>query len=134
MRVKFWRKGLSNIHPDAKIGEGCIIHAHVDIHNDVIIGKNCKIQAGAFIPNGVRIGNNVFVGPHVVFTNDPYFSDDWTPVETHIEDNVKIGANSTIKAGITIGNGVIIGMGSVVTKDIPAGQLWFGNPAKFAGN
>uniref|UniRef100_A0AAU6WUU7 DapH/DapD/GlmU-related protein n=1 Tax=Chryseobacterium endophyticum TaxID=1854762 RepID=A0AAU6WUU7_9FLAO len=42
-----------------------------------------------------------------------------------------MGANATILAGITIGENSLIGAGSVVTKDIPANELWIGNPAKF---
>ena len=48
-----------------------------------------------------------------------------------IGKNCFIGANSTVKEHLTIGNNVVIGMGSVVTKDIPDGEIWAGNPAKF---
>ena len=37
----------------------------------------------------------------------------------------------TLLPGITIGEKAMIGAGSVVTKDIPAGELWIGNPARF---
>ena len=47
-----------------------------------------------------------------------------------INDNVWIGANATIAAGVTIGKHFVIGTGSVVTKDVPAGELWVGNPAR----
>ena len=33
--------------------------------------------------------------------------------------------------GVSIGNNVVIGAGSVVTKDIPDGEVWAGNPARF---
>lgn len=32
---------------------------------------------------------------------------------------------------VTIGEDAIVGAGSVVTKDIPAGEVWAGNPARF---
>lgn len=41
-----------------------------------------------------------------------------------------IGAGSTILPGLTIGEGAMIGAGSVVTKDVPSGELWVGNPAR----
>ncbi len=48
-----------------------------------------------------------------------------------IEDDVFIGANATVLKGVTIGAKSIIGAGSVVTKDVPAGEIWAGNPAIF---
>jgi acetyltransferase-like isoleucine patch superfamily enzyme len=48
-----------------------------------------------------------------------------------IEDDVWIGFNSTILKGVNIGKGSIIGASSVVTKDVPAGTIFAGNPAKF---
>jgi len=52
-------------------------------------------------------------------------------LKTLIKKGASIGANSTILAGITIGENAMIGAGSVVTKSVPAGEVWFGNPAKF---
>lgn len=47
-----------------------------------------------------------------------------------IDDDVWIGAGSIILRGIHIGKGAIVGAGSVVTKDVPAGAIIAGNPAK----
>lgn len=128
-----WHIELSNISENARIGEGCTIHAGVHIHDDVEIGDNCLIQAMVYIPNGVRISSNVFIGPATVFTNDKGLQvpdGEFTPLKTQINANVRIGANCTILPGITIGEGAKIGAGSVVTKDVPAGETWFGNPAR----
>lgn len=51
-----------------------------------------------------------------------------------IEKDVFIGARSIICKGVTIGERSIIGTGSVVTKDVPSGQIWGGNPAVFIKN
>ena len=50
--------------------------------------------------------------------------------QTQIENDVWIGMGSFVKAGITIHDGAVIGMGSVVTHDVPAYEVWAGNPAK----
>jgi acetyltransferase-like isoleucine patch superfamily enzyme len=47
-----------------------------------------------------------------------------------IKDNVFIGAHSTILKGVTIGENAVIGVCSVITKDVPANEIWAGNPAK----
>lgn len=122
---------LSNNRSES-IGEDCTIHSHVWIGDRVVIGDGCKIQAFAFIPNGVTIGNDVFIGPAVVFTNDklPSTRKDWKQSSTIVEDKVSIGANATILPGVTLGTGCMIGAGAVVTKSVPPGEVWVGNPAE----
>lgn len=128
---KIYKPELSNISVKAKIGKDCIIHTHVDIHDDVEMGERCKIQAQAFLPNGVRLGDDVFIGPGVIFTNDPKLSNYTEPVKTYVGWGAKIGAGAIVIAGNNIGQGSVIGAGSVVTKSIPPYQLWVGNPARF---
>ena len=48
-----------------------------------------------------------------------------------IGNNVFIGMDSLILKGVTIGDYAIVAARSVVTKSIPAGEVWGGNPAKF---
>lgn len=50
-----------------------------------------------------------------------------------IEDNVFVGAGSKIMKGVRIGRDSVIGAGAIVTKDIPAGSIAVGNPAKVIG-
>lgn len=51
--------------------------------------------------------------------------------ETLIGNDVWIGEGCKIRAGIRIEDGAIVGMGSIVTHDIPAYEIWAGNPAHF---
>lgn len=126
----FYRPELSNINPKAKFGKDCTIHSHVWIGGDVKIGDRVKIQAYTFIPDGVIIEDDVFIGPHVVFTNDPRMEMDRSKwAKTLVKAGAKIGANACIKAGVKIGERSIIGMGAVVTRDIPPNEIWVGNPA-----
>lgn len=129
MTVKVY--GPANVYPTACLCEGVQVGAFSEVGHNVIVGDRTKIGMGSFLCEGVKIGKDVFIGPRVVFTNDPFppsTKENW--LDTIIEDNVAIGANATIKCGITIGTGALIGCGSVVTKDIPAGETWCGNPAK----
>lgn len=119
----FW--GQPVIHPSSKIA------AFVEIGNGVVIGRDCKIEAFTFIPPGVLIEDNVFIGPHVVFTNDkhPKANDpDFKPLPTVVREGASIGANATILPGIVIGKNAVVGAGSVVTRDVPDGWTVVGNP------
>jgi len=74
----------------------------------------------------------VFVGPGVVFTNDKYpvATGNWKVKNTLVKSGASIGANATILPGVTIGKKSMIGAGAVVTKDVPDGETWVGNPAR----
>lgn len=48
-----------------------------------------------------------------------------------IKDGAFIGGSCIILKGVTIGEKSVIGAGSVVTKSVPDGEMWAGNPAKF---
>jgi UDP-2-acetamido-3-amino-2,3-dideoxy-glucuronate N-acetyltransferase len=121
--------------PKAKIGDNCNINANCLIENDVELGNNVTVKCGVYLWDGIRIENNVFIGPNVTFTNDKYPRSKQYPeafLKTVIKKGASLGAASVILGGITIGENAMIAAGSVVTKDVPAGELWMGNPARFA--
>jgi acetyltransferase-like isoleucine patch superfamily enzyme len=119
--------------PKARIGENCNICAHCFIENDVVVGNNVTLKCGVYLWDGIVIENNVQIGPNVTFTNDKYprAKQAFELKRTTIKKNASIGAASVILGGVTIGENALIGAGSVVTKDVPANELWLGNPAKF---
>ena len=123
---------FTTILKGAKIGKGTKIGNYVEVGKNVVIGANCSIQAFCFIPEGVTLEDNVFVGPCVGFFNDRYPPSKgkyWA--KTLIKKGAIIGGHSAILPGVTIGEGAMIGAGSVVTKDVPKGEVWCGNPARF---
>jgi acetyltransferase-like isoleucine patch superfamily enzyme len=118
-----------------EIGKNCKIASFVEIQRGVVIGDDTKVEPFAFIPSGVHIGRGVFIGPRATFTNDkhPRALGDWSVTQTHVEDGASIGASATIVCGVRIGRGAMVGAGAVVTKDVPAGKLVVGNPARVVG-
>lgn len=119
---------------DAVIGANCNINCQVFIENDVKIGNSVTIKPGVQIWDGVTLEDNVFIGPNATFTNDLMPRSKVYPEKferTLVKRGASIGANATILAGITIGENALIGAGSVVTKDVPANEIWMGNPARF---
>jgi acetyltransferase-like isoleucine patch superfamily enzyme len=93
------------------------------------IGDNVKIGGGARIydTDFHSIDPELRINPKTDFINKQ-------KLEVVIEDNVFIGAHATILKGVCIGKNSIIGASSVVTKNIPANEIWAGNPAKFIRN
>lgn len=124
--VRLWH--FSYVGHDTVIGDNTKIGSLVHVDYNVRIGRDCKIEGMVYIPPLTRIGNHVFVGPGVIFTNDPYpMSEKMTGVT--VEDDAIICAGAIIRPGITIGSGSVVGMGAIVTKDIKPGSVVFGNPA-----
>ena len=124
------------------IGDNTKLGAFVEIQKGAAIGENCKISSHTFICEGVTVQDNVFIGHNVTFINDPYpratiadgslqTEEDWDVVPTLVEKGASIGSSVTILCGVTIGAGAMVGAGSVVTKSVPPGEIWAGNPARF---
>ena len=123
------------------VGDGSSIGAFVEIQKNASVGQNCKISSHSFICEGVTIEDEVFVGHNVVFINDTYpraanadgkpqTEADWKVERTLIRRGASIGSGATILTNIEIGERAIVGAGSVVTRNVPAGAIVAGNPAR----
>ncbi|HCX99214.1 MAG TPA: UDP-3-O-(3-hydroxymyristoyl) glucosamine N-acyltransferase [Bacteroidales bacterium] len=107
----------------------------VIIGDNVEIGANCQIAKGTLgntiISDGCKINGMCFIAHNCILQKNV-----WITGSTMLSGSVSVGKNSTIfsnvvvREQIKIGESVTIGMGSVVTKHIPTGETWIGNPAK----
>ena len=137
-RVKIF--AFTNLY-GCEIGDDVKIGAFVEIQKGARVGNRCKISSHSFLCEGVTIEEEVFIGHGVTFINDRYpratnadgtsqTEADWKCVPTTVRRRASIGSGATILCGVVIGEGAIVGAGSVVTKDVPAGAVMAGNPAR----
>jgi UDP-2-acetamido-3-amino-2,3-dideoxy-glucuronate N-acetyltransferase len=140
--TKIWHH--AHVRTRARVGSRCIVGKGAFVDFDVVVGDDCKLQNYACVYHGVELGRGVFIGPHVVFTNDrlprattpsfqPIEDGDWQVGHTVVEDGAAIGANSTILPDVRIGAWSLIGAASLVTHDVPAYALVVGSPARQIG-
>ncbi len=124
-----------------EIGDETKIGAFVEIQRGAKVGRRVKVSSHTFICEGVEVEDHVFIGHGVTFINDRYpravssagelqTDRDWKVVPTIVRRGASIGSGSTILCGIEIGQDAIVGAGSVVTRDVPAGTIVVGNPAR----
>ena len=105
------------------------------------IGKRCFVGERTVIrgQGGVEIGDDVLIAPHVqILAIDHVVSTVRVPImyqglDTRgivIEDGAWLGGGCVITDGVTVGANSVVGAGSVVTKDVPAGTIAVGTPAR----
>lgn len=146
VRIGAGTKVWSNvqIRRGARIGNDCVFGRNSFVDLDVVIGDCVKVQNNASLYEGVELADGVFVGPHVIFTNDKVpraitpdgrlkTTDDWQLEKTFVHHGAAIGAGAVIITGVEIGPWAMIGSGAVVTRNVPEHALAVGNPARVIG-
>jgi acetyltransferase-like isoleucine patch superfamily enzyme len=122
----------ASIREDNIIGDDVSVGTNAVLEYGNRIGDHVRIHSGCFLEQ-VTVGNHVFLGPHVVFTDDPhpacprYTDCKGGPV---VEDLVKIGANATLLPGVKVGRNSLVGAGAVVASDVPPDVVVAGSPAR----
>ena len=107
-----------------------------------------EIGAGCFLNRNTMLAahERIEIGDHTMFANGCFvgdaehrFDDPDTPVTwqgftskgpVKIGANCWFGVNCAVTSGVTIGDRCVIGANSVVTKDLPAGSIAAGAPAR----
>jgi sugar O-acyltransferase (sialic acid O-acetyltransferase NeuD family) len=96
-----------HIGPLSVVAPYSILDNHTTINRNVSVGHHTRLEEFACLNPGVNVSGICSIG-----------------------NNVMIGAGAVVLDQLTIGKGSIIGAGSVVTRDVPAGVVAYGSPAK----
>lgn len=111
-----------------------------DFGKNIHFGENVFVNSGCRFQDqgGIDIGAGSLIGHNAVITtlnHDmlPSRRADMHPARVVIGEGVWFGANVTVLPGVRIGDGAVVGAGAVVTKDVPAGAVVVGVPAKQVG-
>jgi acetyltransferase-like isoleucine patch superfamily enzyme len=131
--VELARDATLAIHGRARFGDGTKIlvgpGATVSIGDDSHLDGDCRIVCAA----GVSIGGGCAIAWEVLIMDTDFHridgrADSDAPVR--LGDRVWVGVGAKILKGVTVGDGAIVAAGAVVTRDVPAGALVAGSPAR----
>ena len=110
------------------------------------IGDDVGISGATLVANmGIVVGPRTLIGAEAMIVDSDFHPLDPAQRRIHqtagarsspvrIGSDAFIGARALILKGVSIGNGAVIGAGAVVTKDVPAGAIVGGNPARVIGS
>lgn len=121
------------------IREGCVLDdgvrlaTGVSVNYETTIGAGTVVMQGTHLTGRMAIGKNCFIGPLVATMNHNEPRAGFVSAEVRgptIGDGVLVGGGACILPGVTIGNGAVIGAGAIVTRDVPAGGVVLGQPAR----
>ncbi|MGC5628842.1 DapH/DapD/GlmU-related protein [Georgenia sp. Z1344] len=108
-----------------------------DFGRNIRLGRRVFINAGCRFQDqgGITIGDDCLIGHDTIIATlnhdlDPARRGDMKPAPVVIGTNVWIGSRATILPGVTIGDDAVVGAASVVTRDVPAGAVVVGSPAR----
>jgi maltose O-acetyltransferase len=125
----------------AKIGEGSFIRPpfYCDFGDGIRIGARVFVNFNCVMLDGaaIAIGDECLLGPGVQLITATHPIDPTTrraaleqALPVTLADGVWLGAGAIVCPGVSIGENTVVGAGSVVTKDLPAGVVAYGNPAR----
>ncbi|GAA4533313.1 hypothetical protein GCM10023096_78630 [Nonomuraea ferruginea] len=152
------QRALTGRHAGYEFGERCFVSELASVQNEELrLGPRTYVAAGAYLSGSVRTGRDCSMNPYTVVRGDvrlgdavrigahtsllgfnhtmsdpdvEVFRQPLTSRGIEIGDDVWIGSHVVVLDGVTVGDRAVIGAGAVVTKDVPAGAIVGGNPAK----
>lgn len=110
---------LACVSPDARLGAGVFVAAFGVVAPAVQVGCSVIVNHGAIVDHDCWIGDFCHIAPNATLGGG-----------VRVGQGAMVGAGAVVLPGLSIGEGAVIGGGAVVTRNVPAGGIWAGVPAR----
>lgn len=114
-----------------------LVHPAATVAAGTELGAGTVLLAGVVVTAPQRVGRWVAAMPQAVLTHDDAVGDYVTLASrvalgggVTVGEGAYLGAGALVREGVTVGAWALLGMGSVLLTDVPAGEVWVGNPAR----
>ena len=113
------RHTASYVSATSTLGEGTVILANATVGPESRVGRNVSINAGAVVEHDTVVEDHAQIATGALLCGG-----------VHIGPGAHIGAGASVKQGVRIGDGATVGAGAAVIRDVEAGSVVVGVPAR----
>lgn len=109
----------ATVSPHARVGSGSVVLAQAVVNTCATVGAGAIVNTGSVVEHDCEVGNFSHISPNAVLAGG-----------VRLQEQCWVGAGASVRQLLEVGNSAVIGMGAVVTKDVSAGSVVSGNPAR----
>lgn len=113
------------------IGENCSFTSYCEIRDRCVLGDSVSMGSRCTLSADTEVGDSVIMKYGFVVTDTPVLQENSKKLVGRLGARSRYGANVVIMPGVSVGEDSEIGACSQVRHDVPAGEVWYGNPARF---